>query len=272
MKMMSLIINDLHERNEALTAFGSEASEKIVNVPEGKLRIACNSGKYRYYKITDAKDTRGKYITKENIDEAKELAEKDYLQKLLRAIDKETKAIEKALSILKKCNTNMAAEDIFSSLGEARQEIIKPVIINNQEYAKRWEEESYNTNDFRPEEKVYSTKKGDMVRSKSEAMLADMYYDLGIPYRYEAELRLKNGKRVYPDFTLLDTSSRQEIYHEHMGLMDNEEYRIHNLQKIEEYRNNDIFVGKNLIITFESAGCPLNIRTIKKNMMELFSK
>ena len=272
MEMMSSIINDLYERNEALKAFGSEASDRIKNAPEGKLRIAFNSGKYRYYKITEAKDTRGKYISKDCIGEAKELAEKDYLQKLLRAIDKETKAIEKTLSILKKCGTDMATEDIFSSLGEARQELIEPIIINDQEYAKRWENEKYKINDYMPEEKVYSTKKGEMVRSKSEVLMADMYYDLGIPYRYEAELRLKNGKRVFPDFTLLDVSSRNVIYHEHMGLMDNEEYRLHNLQKIEEYRNNDIFVGKNLIVTFESTGCPLNIRAIKKNMMELLCR
>ena len=36
-----------------------------------------------------------------------------------------------------------------------------------------------------------------------------MYYELGIPYRYEAELRLRNGKRKYPDFTLLNTKKEK---------------------------------------------------------------
>ena len=52
---------------------------------------------------------------------------------------------------------------------------------------------------------VYETKKNELVRTKSEMMLADMYYELGIPYRYEAQLLLKNGKKKYPDFTLLKT-------------------------------------------------------------------
>ena len=52
-----------------------------------------------------------------------------------------------------------------------------------------------------------------------------------------------------------------------MGLLDDEEYRYHNLRKIEEYRKNGIFAGKNLFITHESNGCPLNIREIEKCIM-----
>ena len=65
-------------------------------------------------------------------------------------------------------------------------------------------------------------------------------------------------------------ANRREIYHEHMGLLDDEEYRFHNLCKIEEYRKNDIFIGKNLFITHESSGCPLNMREIEKCVRWLF--
>ena len=67
-------------------------------------------------------------------------------------------------------------------------------------------------------------------------------------------------------------ASRQEIYHEHMGLIDDKEYRMHNLQKIEEYRKSGIFAGKNLFITYESSGCPLNIREIEKCVRWMFCK
>ena len=59
---------------------------------------------------------------------------------------------------------------------------------------------------------MYPTKKDENVRSKSEVMIADMYYELGIPYRYEAQLLLKNGKKKYPDFTLLKTKTRQIVF------------------------------------------------------------
>ena len=121
-----------------------------------------------------------------------------------------------------------------------------------------------------PEEKVYPTQKDEMVRSKSEVMLADMYNELGIPYRYEAELCMGSGKKKYPDFTLLKVDTREIIYHEHLGLMDDEKYRKMNLMKLEEYRRNGIFFGKNLIVTFEADGCYLNIKEIRKMIKELF--
>lgn len=71
---------------------------------------------------------------------------------------------------------------------------LTPLVLTDGMYAEQWIRESYETNPYHPEEKVYPTKKDELVRSKSEVLLADMYYEMGIPYRYEAELRLKNGK------------------------------------------------------------------------------
>lgn len=139
-------------------------------------------------------------------------------------------------------------------------------------YAEKWKNEVYVTNPYYPEEKVYPTKKDELVRSKSEVLLADMYYELGIPYRYEAELLLTNGKKKYPDFALLDIHRRKVIYHEHLGLMDNEEYRHANLIKLDEYRRNGIYPGKNLIITYEGEDCYINIKEIKQMIQELFEE
>ena len=84
------------------------------------------------------------------------------------------------------------------------------------------EKENYNTNPYYPEQKVYPTKKDEMVRSKSEVMLADMYCEMGIPYRYEAELVLKNGKKRYPDFTLLKTGRVQKTWSIHRKKSDSD--------------------------------------------------
>ena len=60
------------------------------------------------------------------------------------------------------------------------------------------------------------------------------------------------------------------IYHEHLGLMDNEEYRHANLIKLDEYRRNGIYPGKNLIITYEGDECYINIKEIKQMIQEIF--
>ena len=53
-------------------------------------------------------------------------------------------------------------------------------------------------------------------------------------------------------------------------MLDDARYRTDNVQKLDLYRRNGIYVGKNLILTFEVAGSPLNIRSFKQNMKEMF--
>ena len=45
-------------------------------------------------------------------------------------------------------------------------------------------------------------------------------------------------------------------------MMDNPEYAESAIKKIETYGKNGIFLGKNLIATFESKNNPLNIKMI----------
>ena len=108
------------------------------------------------------------------------------------------------------------------------------------------------------------------MRSKTEARIADMYHALGISYRYEAPLILKNGKVKYPDFTLLKLPERILIYHEHMGIMDDDGYRRNNIIKLQEYSESKIFTGVNLILTFETEYAPLNLKDLRDNVKNLF--
>ena len=76
------------------------------------------------------------------------------------------------------------------------------------------------------------TKRGEYVRSKSEKILADLFYENGIPYQYEPAFRLINGKLVYPDFVLLNVRERKTFYWEHYGLASDETYSTKNIDKL----------------------------------------
>lgn len=278
MYQVSDIKAGLAARTKELSNAIAVAWSILEAAPEGKLRVSHNQGVTQYYRITDPLDTRGKYIKKKDRQIAAQLAQKDYAARFLKMAEEELTCTKAALAALDRPGLNprlhgiSSAEDVYHTLREERKCLVTPILSNETDYAAIWEREPYVSNDYKAEEKVYPTRKGDMVRSKSEAMLADMYFDLGIPYRYEAELILQNGKRVYPDFTLLDVRTRSLVYHEHMGLLDEDEYRYHNFRKISEYRKNGIYSGKNLIITIEGDGCPLNIRDIEASTRELFGR
>ena len=68
---------------------------------------------------------------------------------------------------------------------------------------------------------------------------------------------------TYPDFTILNTENRQEIYWEHLGMMDDPNYVDMAIKKINTYEQNGILLGKNLILTYETKKNPLNSKTIK---------
>jgi len=262
---MNLLHSQMIQRKEYLKKLSVQLEKRLQEFPEGSLRVSNNKGFPRYYHIRHLNDTRGQYIVKENIDLAKQLAQKDYTQKLYKKVTAELADINRYLNH----HTPNELEQVYINMNTYRKALVTPEVIPDEMFVQEWEQESYNANPYYPEQRVYSTKKDELVRSKSEVMLADMYYEMGIPYRYEAELVLKDGKKKYPDFTLLKTSTREIIYHEHFGLLDDEEYRQTNLAKLEEYRKNGIYPGKNLILTYEAEGCYLNMKDVKKMVKEI---
>ncbi len=259
---MNLLHQQLVKRREYLTQLREEIARQSINLPQGRLRVNNDRGIARYYHISKDGDTHGKYISKENLDLAGKLAQKDYLQNMCRIVNNELKDIEKYLS----GHREHALEEVYNKLNGYRQNLVTPLVTSDEFYAREWEQQAYITNPYYPEEKVYPTKKEEFVRSKSEVLLADMFYEMGVPYRYEAQLQLENGKVRYPDFTLLKVHTREEIYHEHFGLMDDGAYRQACFVKLDEYRKNGIYLGKNLIITYEAEGSYLNRKEIKKQM------
>ena len=101
-------------------------------------------------------------------------------------------------------------------------------------------------------------------------MQANVYDELGIPYLYESKLVLNDGSVFYPDFTTLHIPTRTTIYHEHMGLLDDPEYRRQAMAKIDAYKRSGIFVGKNLILTVEANGNPFDLELFRSTIRDIF--
>ena len=68
---------------------------------------------------------------------------------------------------------------------------------------------------------------------------------------------------MYPDFTFLSPRTGQEIYWEHEGMMDKQEYARSAVRKIELYMKNGIYPGERLILTFETEQSMLNQKTLE---------
>lgn len=96
---------------------------------------------------------------------------------------------------------------------------------------------------------IHRTERGDLVRSKSELVIADKLHSRGIEYAYEQPLTLGEGRIRYPDFTIADHARGINFYWEHLGLLDDPGYRARWERKRSEY----LAAG---ILSWEDGGGP----------------
>lgn len=170
---MNLLRLQLLKRKEYLERLLSDITHQLASTPHGNLRIRNDNGIPRYYHMIKPGDTQGKYIQKKNKNLACQLAQKDYMQKLYREAERELKDIN--MYLVNHGETDL--EDIYTSLNQYRKNIVEPMAIPDDIFVWQWENEQYEVNPYYQEEKVYPTKKDEFVRSKSEVLLADMYYE-----------------------------------------------------------------------------------------------
>lgn len=94
---------------------------------------------------------------------------------------------------------------------------------------------------FLEERLIHRTKRGDLVRSKSEVIVANELLAQGVDrYEYEAPLALPNGETRYPDFSIIDDDTGARYYWEHLGLLHNPDYAARWERKLAAYRAADI--------------------------------
>lgn len=71
---------------------------------------------------------------------------------------------------------------------------------------------------------IHRTTRGELVRSKSEVIIADLLHALDVPYLYEQSFVGPDGSVRYPDFTVDDAESGRRLLIEHLGMLDRPDY------------------------------------------------
>lgn len=110
---------------------------------------------------------------------------------------------------------------------------------------------------------IHRTMRGEMVRSKSEVIIANALYSSGIDYEYEKELII-DGVRKLPDFTIDNPETGDFIIWEHCGMMTDLNYRKKWEEKKRFYESNGYIEGENLIVTYDEDNGSINSPIIKE--------
>lgn len=245
-----------------LSILNNKQSVSSENI-NAHLRISNVKGRPSYYCCSRDPKTNQRteqYIRKNNLSLAASIAQREYDQKIYQIASRQLFLIRR---FLKEYDEDQL-ENVFRKLHPARKALIQPRVPDWDSFLDEWYQ-SYEHSSINQPEDGFETENGELVRSKSEKIIADKYFKHNIHYQYEKPLILFDGNhkiKVHPDFTLLKKGDFQEYYHEHFGMMDTPDYCRSAIRKISLYRKNGIFEGERLFITFESSLHALNIKDL----------
>jgi len=217
-------------------------------------------GRYQYYLKEEG--GRRKYIRAADIEVARSLAQRDYDQ----AISKILQSFKRRLKQFVKLYDIDLIENEYSKLPEARRRLVRPVIIGEEEYVEEWYKKNKGGLNTYHEQGQYMTDKGEYVRSKSEKIIADLFYKYNVPYVYETRYELEGGIYVYPDFITLNIKERRTVYWEHFGLISDGDYAKKTLYKLNQYELSGLIIGEDLLFSMESETSPLNVKEIENKI------
>ncbi len=242
----------------------AQLEESIKGFPTGCLHIYKNGNRYKWYQ-----DINGErqYITKKEEDKAIVLAKKSFYKRNLVELSAEYESLNQY--IIKHDKNKKRSAELF--MKEEYSRLLKKALLSEYEKSiTEWMEEDYIKNLSHPETLNIRAINGIMVRSKSEAFIAEVLTRAAIPFRYECLLELE-GIELYPDFTIMNPVSKDIIIWEHFGLVDNEKYLSNMMSKIRLYINNGYLPFVNFIMTCETNEKPLDFMSVH-NIVDNFIK
>jgi hypothetical protein len=179
----------------------------------------------------------------------------------------------------------MSRELLYTALTRSRDRLVLLVEGTDASFLydltrpERSETARRNTNLFAPgirddeddvpyaEHLVHRTIRGELVRSKSELVIASHLSWVGLPYQYERELTgTVDPDRLRPDFSFIDDAGNVIVW-EHLGMLDRPDYAAGWDWKRRWYERNGFQLGRNLFTTSEIGG--LDMREIEATAMSI---
>lgn len=251
--------------------------EKLVGLPEGDFACNINGNGYKWFRVKEDSGGRGRsgsrgkriyeYIPRAQEELAGKLALKKYWKCREQDLVCEIDALNQYLSMVERgCGH---AADILSNRGIAG--LVQPQIRQQNEMVEKWIHEEYQHNTDRPEGLKVPTLGGFMVRSKSEALIADLLISYDLPFRYECAM-IFGGYTRYPDFTIMNPVNGQLVIWEHFGMMGSQTYQSEYAGKISSYVANGFIPYMNLITTFETNTIPFDVSVADRAVKMLFGE
>lgn len=244
---LKLIEQEIQREEQLLKCW----STKLESAPEGYVSVRKRKIITSYYWNREEGRGRNKKQTQKNITNNKSLVVQLVEKQLGKRITQRCKSNLQFLHKLQKCYKLVDINDILPQLPESYCEIIK---LREKKVLESRLKQPYKKAPFNALSHKHETDYGELVRSKSEQIIANALYAYGIPFHYEEIFAYKKGVGgvIYPDFTILLPNGNVIIW-EHLGLLSDMDYCQRTAEKLNIYQKNGYTIGKNLILTMDDS-------------------
>jgi hypothetical protein len=272
---MATLLKQIEQVIKSQVAQIEKVEQALQALPDGSLYCNKKKASSYYYHCVYAEGKRNQtYIgsaTGEQAQLISDLKRKRFLLGCKKVLGGNVVALRACLLKYKEFDPS----EISSRLA-ATYENIKDMATNQQDLqvtkdqqALDWQHAPYPRAEMYEENLKHEAIGGLWVRSKSEALIAFALDLAHVPFHYEETLEIE-GKKIAPDFTILNPVTGERVYWEHFGMMDDSAYATESFRKLIIYGRNGIIPGKNLIYTIETNAEPLSILVIQRMIRQFF--
>ena len=225
--------------------------DELSSSPKGSLSIRKRKGGNTYYWNYREGQGSNKHAVQKNITGNKSLILKLVEKRLKKKLYYRCRANLEHLRRLEKGYDSIEVEDVLQKLPTSYCEAIK---LRRSAALESRLKQPYKKAPFNALSHKHETDYGELVRSKSEQIIANALYAYRIPFHYEEIFAYKKGVGgvIYPDFTILLPNGNVIIW-EHLGLLSDMDYCQRTAEKLNIYQKNGYTIGKNLILTMDDS-------------------
>ncbi len=246
------MLNELKREKYHLEQCLVKMKQELNASPIGSLRCSRNGNTDSYY-------IDNKYVSKRELKLIQRYVLRDYYAKLIPELEARVKQLENSIALL----SDNPMQKVLDSQCKGRKVLLQQSVYQTiEQRVAAFEAQNIPMNTCLAKiETDYYTNKGEVVRSKSEKIIADALFYKNIPYKYEMPINLYHNNHIitfYPDFTTMNRRTGKVYIIEHLGMMGDAQYSQNAMKKIGIYEKNGYLIGKNLLIFHESAEYPLN--------------
>lgn len=260
---MDFIQEKAFQRKRWLDQLISYKKKCLKKAPKGRLNIDASKKHPQYYQVDETGDAH--YISVKETELIRDLAQKDYDQRIIFLAEQERKVMEKVIAHRK----DVKPEELFYLLRKERQALVTPVIPTKEEMIRAFRAQIFEPNPLPVGDTGLETDRGEIVRTRAEYIIANDINRTEAEYHYEKPLFLEGWGTVYPDFTILNVRTGRIYYWEHLGRTNDLKYIHKNIRKIEAYAKNGYYPGEKLILSsetvdFETGEIRIDVQLIKQ--------